>query len=80
MIVFKFLKIKKINYLECLYAIKTLKKDVIIRKNYKKNAMCEKNILSLSKSKFIVKLYWSFQDESKIYYVLEFLQGGINNF
>lgn len=53
-----------------VYALKSLKKKHIIEKNQCDNILTEKNILAHINHPFLVKLYSSFQDEKKLYFVL----------
>lgn len=59
-----------------VYAMKVLKKKYILEKNQEKNIMTEKNILSELDHPFLVKLKNSFQDDKKLYFVLEYCPGG----
>ena len=58
-----------------VYAMKLLKKKGFSRKDIE-NAMTEQRILMKSDNPFIVKLHSSFQDESNLYYCLEYIPGG----
>lgn len=53
-----------------VYAMKSLKKKYIIEKNQCENIMTEKNILAHLNHPFLVKLYCSFQDDKKLYFIL----------
>ena len=59
-----------------LYAIKMLKKIYILEKNQERQIMMEKQILSKIDHPFLVKCKMSFQDEKKLYFVLEYCPGG----
>lgn len=59
-----------------VYAMKALKKKYIVEKNQCENIMTEKNILAHLNHPFLVKLYSSFQDEKKLYFILEYCPGG----
>lgn len=59
-----------------LFAMKILKKRELDEKKQKFHTISEKNILQSSKSPFIVKLKYSFQDTKNLYLVMEFIQGG----
>ena len=67
--------VKKIDTGE-YFAMKTIKKKDIQIKLLKKHIMTEKKILLESESPFIVHLQYSFQDYRKVYYVMDFIQGG----
>lgn len=59
-----------------MYAIKVLKKDVMVRKNMVSQVMAERKALSLSSNPFVVKLYYAFQSNESLYLVMEYLIGG----
>jgi serine/threonine protein kinase len=59
-----------------LYALKVLKKKYIVEKNQEKHIMTEKEILSEVDHPFLVKMKLSFQDEKKLYFLLEYCPGG----
>ncbi|XP_015209422.2 serine/threonine-protein kinase greatwall [Lepisosteus oculatus] len=59
-----------------LYAIKVVKKADMVNKNMIDQVKAERDALALSKSPFIVHLYYSLQTASNIYLVMEYLIGG----
>lgn len=59
-----------------VYAMKILKKKYIEQRKQEIHVMIERNILVGVDHPFIVKLYYSFQDEKKLYFALEFCPGG----
>jgi serum/glucocorticoid-regulated kinase 2 len=59
-----------------LYALKVLKKKYIQEKNQEKNIMNEKEILASLSHPFLVRLRECFQDQKKLYFVLEYCPGG----
>jgi serum/glucocorticoid-regulated kinase 3 len=60
-----------------IYAIKVLKKDVIIKRNEVKHIMAERNVLITNlKHPFLIGLHYSFQSEDKLYFVLDYVNGG----
>ena len=59
-----------------LYALKVLKKKYILEKNQEKHIMTEKEILAQIEHPFLVKLKMSFQDDRKLYFLLEYCPGG----
>uniref|UniRef100_A0A0N4U8V0 non-specific serine/threonine protein kinase n=1 Tax=Dracunculus medinensis TaxID=318479 RepID=A0A0N4U8V0_DRAME len=59
-----------------VYAMKTLlKKDVIV-KQQAAHVKAERDILAEANSQWIVKLYFSFQDEQSLYFIMEYVPGG----
>ena len=59
-----------------LYAMKVLKKKDFNVNSTVDNAMTERDILMKSENPFIVKLRYSFQDETCLYYCIDYVPGG----
>ena len=59
-----------------LYAIKTLRKDLLYEKNIIASALLEKEILFQCNNQFLVKMDYLFQNELRLYFVMEFIKGG----
>uniref|UniRef100_A0A8C5TEK9 Serine/threonine-protein kinase greatwall n=1 Tax=Malurus cyaneus samueli TaxID=2593467 RepID=A0A8C5TEK9_9PASS len=59
-----------------LYAVKVMKKADMINKNMVHQVQAERDALALSKSPFIVHLYYSLQSANNVYLVMEYLIGG----
>uniref|UniRef100_F7IHL2 Serine/threonine-protein kinase greatwall n=1 Tax=Callithrix jacchus TaxID=9483 RepID=F7IHL2_CALJA len=59
-----------------LYAVKVVKKADLINKNMTHQVQAERDALALSKSPFIVHLYYSLQSANNVYLVMEYLIGG----
>ena len=58
------------------YAMKVLKKNFIERKNQEIHTQTERNVLVDAEHPFIIKLHFTFQNERKLYFILEFCRGG----
>ena len=56
--------------------MKTLKKDAILKKNQKVNTQAERVILEKISNPVIVRLHYAFQNTEKLYFVIDFLNGG----
>ena len=60
-----------------IYAIKVLSKEAIIRRNEVKHIMTERNVLIKNlKHPFLIGLHYSFQSNDKLYFVLDYVNGG----
>ena len=59
------------------YAIKVLTKKSIVRRNEVKHIMAERNVLLKNVTHpFLVGLHYSFQTGNKLYFVLDYVNGG----
>ena len=58
------------------YAMKKLRKDVVAKRNLFIKTQAERDILEKIDSPFIVKLHYAFQTPAKLYFVMDFLNGG----
>ncbi len=59
-----------------LYAMKVLRKDVIIQRKQKLHMRAEREILENVDSPFILELHYAFQTNDKLYLVMDFMSGG----
>ena len=59
-----------------VYAMKILKKKYIQKRKQETHIMTERNILVDMDHPFIVKLHYSFQNEKKLFFALEYCPGG----
>ncbi|GFU39411.1 hypothetical protein NPIL_332611 [Nephila pilipes] len=66
-------KIEKPNQ---IFAVKVINKDILENKNMMKQVLIERNALALSRSPFVVQLFYSMQSRNDIYLVMEYMIGG----
>ena len=60
-----------------VFAIKVLSKEAIVKQNEAKHIMSERNVLLKNRDHpFLVGLYYSFQTPAKLYFVLDYVNGG----
>ena len=59
-----------------LYAMKSLKKDVLLDEDQVESTLLEKKILQNLNHPFLVEMAFCFQTEERVYFVLPFLRGG----
>ncbi|TFY57919.1 hypothetical protein EVJ58_g6730 [Rhodofomes roseus] len=59
-----------------IYAMKTLRKDEMLKKDQLAHVRAERDVLAESNSPWVVQLYYSFQDSAYLYLIMEFLPGG----
>eukprot|EP01136_Pigoraptor_vietnamica_P018677 Opistho-1_new@65381 len=59
-----------------LYAMKVLRKADMIERKKIKRVLTEREILATARHPFIVTLYYSFQTEDKLYFIMEYCAGG----
>ena len=59
-----------------VYAMKALRKKEIVAKDQVAHVKAERDMLVVADAKWVVKMFYSFQDEDKLYLIMEFLAGG----
>ncbi|CAI2302317.1 unnamed protein product [Caenorhabditis sp. 36 PRJEB53466] len=59
-----------------VYAMKSLEKADVIMKQQAAHVKAERDILAEADSPWIVRLFFSFQDESCLYFIMEYVPGG----
>ncbi|KAK1433775.1 hypothetical protein QVD17_10692 [Tagetes erecta] len=59
-----------------IYAMKVMRKDTIIKNNHVDYMKAERDILTKVVHPFIVQLRYSFQTKTKLYLILDFINGG----
>ena len=58
-----------------VFAMKIMLKSEMIKKNQVEHIRSERDLMALIDNPWIVKLVYSFQDDTKLFLVMEFLQG-----
>jgi len=66
----------KKNDTKVFFAIKQIRKDLVIETNETELIKNEKKILELIDHPFLAKLFYAFETEKKIYFVMKFIKGG----
>lgn len=61
--------VEKIDRPGVVYAMKRVKKKRLTKQKHFEHIECEKEILKITKSPFIVNLHYSFQDKESLFYV-----------
>ena len=61
---------------DSIYAMKVLKKKYMRKKNQVEHIKTERQILELMDFPFIIKLKFAFQNEHKLYLVMDYCPGG----
>ena len=59
-----------------IYAMKVLDKKMIIKRNELEHTKSEKSILQKLDCPFLVKLHYTFQTSTKLYFILDYINGG----
>jgi serine/threonine protein kinase len=62
-----------------LYAIKVLKKELLVQNGETRSSKIERRVFKLATEEnhpFIVQLYGTFQNETRLYFITEYVPGG----
>jgi len=59
-----------------IYAMKVLDKKHILENNEVEHTLAEKNILQQIRHPFLMNLHYSFQTDDKLYFILDYVNGG----
>lgn len=58
------------------YAMKVVTKEGLINHKRVNDVFVERNVLTRSNHPFLMKLYWTFQSEHRVYFVMDYMPGG----
>ncbi|KAG8346643.1 hypothetical protein TRVL_02527 [Trypanosoma vivax] len=58
------------------YAMKVVNKQGLLDHNRCRDVFIERNVLSRVNHPFLLKLYWTFQSEHKLFFVMDYMPGG----
>lgn len=67
--------VRKIDTSNHLYAMKTLRKADVLKRNQVAHVKAERDILAEADNCWVVKLYYSFQDKDNLYFVMDYIPG-----
>ena len=59
-----------------IFAMKILKKKNIEKRKQEEHVITERNVLAWLSHPFIIRMFYSFQNEKKLFFVLEYCAGG----
>jgi len=58
------------------YAVKCIKKSGLVDEESLEHVLAENRVLQSMEHPFLVKLYYAFQTEDRLYFVMEYVRGG----
>jgi len=61
---------------EKLFAIKILKKEMVLENEELEHTRTERNVLQSAEHPFLVRMYYSFQTADRLYFVMDYINGG----
>ncbi|XP_033111837.1 serine/threonine-protein kinase LATS1-like [Anneissia japonica] len=61
---------------KALYAMKTLRKSEVLKRNQVAHVKAERDILAEADNEWVVRLYYSFQDQNNLYFIMDYIPGG----
>lgn len=70
--------VRKIDQPNHLYAMKTLRKADVLKRNQVAHVKAERDILAEADNEWVVKLYYSFQDKDNLYFVMDYIPGKLH--
>ena len=59
-----------------LFALKVIKKQETVHKNQQKNVKMERDIMANVSNPFVVRLFYTFQNNDNLFWVMEYVNGG----
>jgi len=66
----------ELSFNKKLYAIKSIRKDILIEMDQVDNTILEKDIMFECEHPFLVGMDYLFQNELRLYFVMPFVRGG----
>lgn len=73
---FGIIRLAECRHTGSIYALKQMRKSIIRTKNQLERIYNERALLTQNASDFVVKLFYTFQDDKHLYQVMEYLPGG----
>lgn len=66
----------ELSHNKALYAIKSIRKDILIEMDQVDNTILEKDIMFECDHPFLVSMDYLFQNDLRLYFVMPFVRGG----